>query len=72
MTGAAYLEQACGNDAALRQEVDSLLKAHEAEGSLPGRFVDRCAKTEVNERKREEAGTTIGRYKLLEPVGDVV
>ena len=30
----AYLDQACGNNAALRQEVEALLAAHDRLGSL--------------------------------------
>lgn len=67
---AAYLDQACGNNQALRQEVESLLRAHEAPGSFSDRFVDRRAVTAVNDSIAERPGTVIGPYKLLEAIGE--
>src|SRR5881409_3478468 len=43
---AAYLDQACGQDAVLRRKIDDLLRAH------------------------EKAGDRIGRYKLVEKIGE--
>ena len=65
-----YLDQACGGDAELRQQVGLLLKAHAAEGSMR----DECSR-EMDETSRnvpisEHLGTAIGPYKLLQPIGD--
>src|SRR5208282_686428 len=64
----AYLDQACGADAALRQRVEELLKAHVADGSLlDNPAVDRVA-TLVPSHIAEGPGTIIGRYKLLQEI----
>ena len=69
---AAYLAQACGNDAQLRQHVEALLQAHKKAGGfleepaamLPG-------KTEVVSASLAElAGEKIGHYKLLQQIGE--
>jgi serine/threonine protein kinase len=61
-----YLAQACGQDAALRRQVDSLLQAHiEAGGFLRTSIVP-----PESQPVGEGPGTTIGRYKLLEKVGE--
>src|SRR5579864_7451541 len=70
----AYLDRACREDAALRLQVESLLKAHdEAVGELP---VDAPAPvpdaTISMDRPTilEGPGTTIGPYKLLQKIGE--
>jgi serine/threonine protein kinase len=68
-TRAVYLEAACWGDADLRRRVDALLAAHEgASGFLTLRpIADATAPfAQVNERP----GTMIGRYKLLEQIGE--
>jgi len=65
---AAYLDQACRADATLRAEVESLLKAHDKAGSFlegtpAGVTVESPART-------EGPGTRIGRYDLLELLGE--
>jgi WD40 repeat protein len=67
---AAYLDQACGNDANLRSKVESLLKAHEEAGD----FLEVPA-LELNSTAEESPliegpGTKIGRYELLELIGE--
>ncbi|HKK27519.1 MAG TPA: tetratricopeptide repeat protein [Gemmatimonadota bacterium] len=72
---AAYLERACGDDSALREEVESLLSAHEAMGP-----VDRLegALTSALRRPPEdggdgsgalEPGSEVGRYRIEEVLG---
>jgi serine/threonine protein kinase/uncharacterized protein HemY len=65
-----YLVRACGNDTALRSQVENLLAAH----AEPGNFMQRPAPTVVAglaEREiTERPGTVIGRYKLLEQIGE--
>ncbi len=64
----AYLDSACGTDADLRSEVESLIAAHEAAGS---QFLGAAA-AEVLELSPPHAlacGTKIGSYEILELLG---
>ncbi|HUS34625.1 MAG TPA: protein kinase, partial [Verrucomicrobiae bacterium] len=67
---AAFLDERCASNLALLQRVKALLAAHElASGFLPELSQD--AILMVNEpAPTERAGTTIGRYKLLEKLGE--
>src|SRR6266702_1559352 len=65
---AAYLAQACGADAALRSRVEALLRDADgaadffgAEDKLPGGIATPLT---------EGPGTVIGRYKLLQKIGE--
>ena len=61
----SYLDQACAGDAALRQQVESLLQAHlQAEGFLEAQVPLRHLKDEVRAKipLTEKAGDIIGRY----------
>lgn len=60
---AAYLEGACGPDADLRGRVETLLKAHDAAGGFLQATVD-------GGQPNEGPGTIIGRYKLLQQIGE--
>ena len=70
---ASYLERACGNDIALRRQVEALLQAHEQAGkflaeppaALPFNRTD-LLKVPLTEKP----GDTIGRYKLLQQIGE--
>src|SRR5205809_1122571 len=64
---AAYLEQVCTGDAALRGRVEGLLRACEQEDS----FLEApaCAVT-VDVPAAERPGMSIGPYKLLEQIGE--
>jgi tetratricopeptide (TPR) repeat protein/predicted Ser/Thr protein kinase len=65
---AAYLDQACGGDAALRAEVEGLLQALEAAGPFLNRPGAR--KGETADHEGATPGTVVaGRYKLLEEIG---
>jgi hypothetical protein len=72
---AALLDAACGADAALRARVAALLRAHEEATSVfdtpahAGGEALAAAATE-HVRVEEQAGDRIGRYKLLERVGE--
>ena len=67
---AAFLEEACGGDAVLRQRVEALLHAHEA----AGKFMDSPALAPkpgtILLKPTEQAGAKIGRYKLLQQIGE--
>src|SRR3954464_1319411 len=71
----AHLKLVCGDDAALRQRVELLLKAHEqAAADFPqqpralGPNKTMCVS--VPTPVEELIGAMIGRYKLLEKVGE--
>jgi len=64
----AYLDAACANDAELRGEVEALLSAAANTDAILG-------KTEETEpmpsaHLREHSGTMVGRYKLLQEIGE--
>jgi serine/threonine protein kinase/tetratricopeptide (TPR) repeat protein len=67
---AAYLDQVCGDNPALRVEVESLLKAHEAPGSFLGRLGAGRGLTDDYQPSPERPGTVIGPYKLLQQIGE--
>ena len=63
---AAYLDDACGGDPALQEEAESLIAAHfEAET-----FMDTLANPVWSEVRSEKEGDTIGRYKLIQQIGE--
>ena len=69
-----YLDEACGADAALRAQVESLLAASERAGGFlespaPG-LESVPAPLPAATRAGEGPGTVIGRYKLLEQIGE--
>jgi serine/threonine protein kinase len=63
---AAYLDEACGGDQALREEVESLIDAHFADET----FMAPLANPLWHEARSEREGDTIGRYKLLRQIGE--
>src|SRR5436309_131790 len=67
----AYLQEACGSDAALRAKVEALLKSHQADSFLESPAVE-VAKSAVvaQEPLTEVAGSVIDKYKLLEKLGE--
>jgi eukaryotic-like serine/threonine-protein kinase len=73
-TRAAFLDQTCAGDTALRQRLEALLAAQEQPGgfsSVPTVTDQGIAKREPIDTPPDEAiGQTIGRYTLLEKVGE--
>src|SRR3984885_9425052 len=67
----AYLDQACAGDAALRRQVEVLLRVHDDAGNFFDQLapVARPASAE-GEIPAEQAGDRIGRYKLLQQIGE--
>jgi serine/threonine protein kinase/tetratricopeptide (TPR) repeat protein len=66
---AAYLQAACGNDSALRSEIEELLDHDQSEDSLLDRSVSGIGTT-VAQPIVEQPGTVIGPYKLLQQIGE--
>ena len=62
----AYLDRACAGNSPLRQEVESLLQAH----AQAGDFLCRTKRLPPSDFVIEKTGTMIGRYKLLEQIGE--
>jgi eukaryotic-like serine/threonine-protein kinase len=67
---AAYLDQACADNQALRREVESLLQAHEAPGIFLGPLGAGRGITNDYQPVPERPGTVIGPYKLLQQIGE--
>jgi eukaryotic-like serine/threonine-protein kinase len=63
---ATHMDQACGENATLRQEVKSLLAAYEH----PDNFLNRTLPVPEVEVALEHPGMIVGRYKLLEKMGE--
>jgi serine/threonine protein kinase/tetratricopeptide (TPR) repeat protein len=62
---AAYLDQACGDDAELRRQVESLLALH----GHAGRFLETPTLSR-DTRPCESVGAVIGPYKLMKQIGE--
>jgi serine/threonine protein kinase/tetratricopeptide (TPR) repeat protein len=69
---AAYLDQACAGDPAVRAGVEALLRAHDRAGHLLDRpALGDAGRTGAYQAPTELPGTVIaGRYKLLEEIGE--
>src|SRR5215471_9253628 len=65
----ALVDKACAGDSLLRADVEGLLEAHLAAGSFLARpaesAIDRSAAPPA-----EPSGTVIGKYTLLQPIGE--
>jgi len=71
----AFLQAICGNDYALRQRLDALLAAHDQPEEALGKgvaaaTVKATVKLDLDDAPDEAVGQTLGRYKLLERVGE--
>ena len=67
---AAYLEGACQQDASLRSRVDALLENHRQDSFLEHAAAGPRPTLRVEPPLTEAAGTKIGRYKLLQQIGE--
>ncbi len=70
---AAFLEAMCEGDAVLRQRLDALLAAHEQPEALLATQAEAgrpTIKLDLADAPAEAVGQTLGRYKLLEKVGE--
>jgi serine/threonine protein kinase/tetratricopeptide (TPR) repeat protein/WD40 repeat protein len=66
----AYLDGACGSDAALRSLVEGLLRSHEAAGSFLEQPLFEPSPTLDQPPHSEKPSTVIGPYKLLQQIGE--
>ena len=66
---ASYIAEACGDDLALRAEIEELLKHDLAKDSLLDRSAPGIGDTIVLPIT-EKPGTQIGPYKLLQQIGE--
>jgi serine/threonine protein kinase/WD40 repeat protein len=69
----ALLDAICGGDPAVRQRVEALLAAHdktEALNSSEAPTAKATIKLDLVEAEDESIGKTVGRYKILEKVGE--
>ena len=70
---AAWLDRECGGDSALRQRLEALLAAHEQPDTLLATKAETARPTiklDLDDAPDEAVGQTLGRYKLLERVGE--
>jgi serine/threonine protein kinase len=66
----AYLSVACRGDTALRQRVEALLRAYEEANDVPDTPIVSPEVPQQETLLTEGPGTVIGRYKLLEKIGE--
>src|SRR3989442_9611435 len=70
----AFLDQACAGESALRQHLEALLAAHEQPGgpptAQPGSQDSNLRLDLSGLAQAEGVGQTVGRYKLLEKLGE--
>jgi serine/threonine protein kinase/WD40 repeat protein len=67
---AAYLDSACGNDAALRALVEGLLQSHDAAGGFLERPLFEPSLTLDQVSSLEAPAAVIGPYKVLQQIGE--
>ncbi len=65
-----YLEQICAGDQGLRQRVEALLVVHEGKSDFLRSVPAELAATVDQECSLERLGTMIGRFKLIEQIGE--
>src|SRR5580698_7360541 len=66
----AFVERSCGDDAAVRQRVEDLLRAYGQSGGPLDKLAAAMAPTKLAEPIEEQVGATIGPYKLMEQIGE--
>lgn len=70
----AFLQAVCGSDSGLRQRLEALLAAHDHPEELLGcgaaATMKATIKLDLPDAPDEAVGQTLGRYKLLEQIGE--
>ena len=67
---AAFLDEACGREGALRRRIEELLRSHQALGDFMAEPAAKPARLNTSVPLVESPGTIIGRYKLLRQIGE--
>jgi WD40 repeat protein/serine/threonine protein kinase len=74
---APYLDRACAGDALLRRQIEELLKADESAGAFLSELAAGAGETpgpgatlRVSQPPAEQPGDQLGRYQLIEPMGE--
>jgi serine/threonine protein kinase len=67
---AAFLRRACGDDAKVRQRVEGLLRSHDSAGDFLEKPPPDALESGPEASVGEKPGDRIGRYKLLEQIGE--
>src|SRR4051812_13507865 len=67
---AAYVQEACGQDRTLRRKLEELLKEHFSNDSLLAGPALEGERPTIKLELTPEAAPTLGRYKLLEKIGE--
>jgi eukaryotic-like serine/threonine-protein kinase len=68
---AAYLDRACGGDAKLRQQIEALLQTQAGVGDFLEQSPQKVTlQTRLGASAGEKPGDHIGRFKLLEQIGE--
>src|SRR5260221_13099298 len=67
---AAYVLAACAGDDALGQRVEALLRAHDSAGTFMDSLAVDPRRETVVVKPSEQPGDRIGRYKLLQQIGE--
>jgi eukaryotic-like serine/threonine-protein kinase len=67
---AAFLDQVCAGDRALRERIERLLQRHEQAGSFLNRAAAGGPEATADTPLSERPGSLIGPYKLLEQIGE--
>jgi serine/threonine protein kinase len=67
---AAFVARSCSGDEALQQRVNDLLHAYGQPSGPLDKLAAALAPTQLGEPIREQVGSTIGPYKLMEQIGE--
>jgi len=66
---AAFLQEACAGDVALRREVESLIESYEKEENFMSLPVIAAAPSLLDEQAESLVGQMVGHYKIFAPIG---
>jgi serine/threonine protein kinase len=67
---ATFVARCCQGDEALQRRVDDLLRAYGESGGPLDKLAAAIAPTRLGEPIREQVGSTIGPYRLMEQIGE--
>ncbi|MHC4425779.1 MAG: serine/threonine protein kinase, partial [Planctomycetota bacterium] len=66
----AYLDKVCAANPALKARIMALLQAHDDKGGFLEALIEDSGVSLDDQDLKEKPGTVIGRYKLLEKIGE--